>query len=329
MPQPRKHHYLPQFYLRGFSANGRSVYQIEKDGLKSYTCSIADAAAIRDYHQLDYSEAKDSNLLEKKLADLEGEHSVVLEQTLKAGITSPELYVSLIGLVSLLRFRVPTFKTFIENFLREHVRSAGKIMEAAGELPPPPKGLEDILRIENLNISISNWKCLQYMFEAAYEPEQLNLLCAMTPSLIQAPKESFFLTCDHPFVIYHPRAMPTDAYGVGPAQKDVEISVPLSSQVLLQLSWNTESENHLVASPIEVEEFNRRTVIMADSFVFAPEYSKCAVQLVSQYNHCSAGFDFQTLDSNKGHFHLVNCWPVMAASCYPPHPSKDGLADYL
>jgi len=327
MSQPRKHHYLPQFYLRGFSANGRSVYQIEKDGLKSYPCSIADAGAIRDYHQLDYLEAKDPNLLEKKLADLEGELSVVLGQVLKAGITSPEIHMPLIGLVSLLRFRVPTFKTFIENFLRSQVRTAGKILESAGELPPPPKGLEDILRIENLDISISNWKCLEFMFQMAYEPDLLNLLCSMTPSLFHAPKESFFLTCDHPFVIYHPKATPTDLYGVGPAHKDVEISVPLSSRVLLQLSWNTESENQRVASSIEVEEFNRRTVVMADSFVFAPECSKYAGQIVSKYNHCSAGFDFQTLDVNKGGFHLVNCWPVMPAKRYPPRPNKGGGAD--
>ena len=40
MTQPRKHHYLSQFYLRGFSVDGRSVYRIEKRGGRAYLSSI-------------------------------------------------------------------------------------------------------------------------------------------------------------------------------------------------------------------------------------------------------------------------------------------------
>ena len=76
--------------------------------------------------------------------------------------------------MALLRVRIPAFKAHIDAFLRQVVRSVGLIMERKGELPAVPKGLEDVLRVENLSISIANWKCLEYMFKLAADRRTLN-----------------------------------------------------------------------------------------------------------------------------------------------------------
>jgi hypothetical protein len=72
MSSPRKHHFLPQFYLRGFSTNRDGIFQIEKQQGRYYGCKIKDIAAIRDYHKLDGKETSDPQYFEKKLAELEG-----------------------------------------------------------------------------------------------------------------------------------------------------------------------------------------------------------------------------------------------------------------
>src|SRR5215475_10873872 len=117
MSEPRKHHYLPQFYLRGFSAKERAVCHIEKNGGRSYTSSIRVTAAIRDYHELDNPGFDDPNALEKRLAQVETHLAEGLARVIRCGIDTPETHSSLIQLVALLRVRVPAFKAHIDAFL--------------------------------------------------------------------------------------------------------------------------------------------------------------------------------------------------------------------
>jgi hypothetical protein len=316
MSQPRKHHYLPQFYLRGFSANRRSLFQIEKRGGAAYLSSIRDTAAIRDYHELDTDEAKDPAVIEKSLAQIETQLAHALAHAMQYGITTPDTHNLLLQLVGLLRVRVPAFKAAIEAYLQNVVRSVGLMMERKGELPPPPKGFEDVLQMENLSITISNWKLLEFMFRIAADRRLLDILTAMKPTILRAPREESFLTCDQPVAIFHPTASPTDAYGVGLADTDIQVSVPLSSNVLLLLSWGTETATDRDATADEVFEFNRRTIIMADSLIFAAEASELAVKMARRYGHCSAGMELDSLDSGRETLHVARFRPVMLPDHY-------------
>lgn len=321
MSEPRKHHYLPQFYLRGFSANGRSIFQIEKRGGRAYVSSIRDTAAIRDYHELDTEEAEDPSVIEKRLAQIEAQLAEALARAIQCGVTTPETHNLLIQLVALLRVRVPAFKAGIEAYLQNVVRSVGLMMERKGELPPPPKGFEDVCRMENLSITISNWKLLEFMFRIAADRRLFDILAAMRPTILRAPREAFFLTCDQPVAIFHPTASPTDVYGVGFAHAETQVSVPLSSGVLLLLSWGTESPADRHATADEVVEFNRRTVVMADSLVFAPAALELAVETTRRYGHCSAGMSLDFLDAGSEALHVARFRPVMRADRYNVPPN--------
>jgi len=321
MSQPRKHHYLPQFYLRGFSANGRSIFQIEKRGGRTYLSSIRDTAAIRDYHELDTGGVEDPTVFEKRLAQVEAQLAEALARAIRCSITTPETHNLLIQLVALLRVRVPAFKAGVEAFLQNVVRSVGLMMERKGELPPPPKGFEDVLRMENLSITISNWKLLKFMFEIAADRHLFDILTAMRPTILRAPRETFFLTCDQPVAIFHPKASPADAYGVGLANTETEVSVPLSSGVLLFLARGTESATDRGATVDEMIEFNRRTVVMADSLVFAPEASQLAVETTRRYSHCSAGMALDFIDAGSEALHLARFRPVMRPDRYEAPPN--------
>jgi hypothetical protein len=318
---PRKHHYLPQFYLRGFSANGRSVFQVEKRGGRGYVSSIRDTVAIRDYHELDTVDAEDPTVIEKRLAQVEAPLAEALARAVRCGVTTPETHNLLIQLVALLRVRVPAFKAGIEAFLQNAVRSVGLMMERKGELPPPPKGFEDILRIDNLSITISNWKLLEFMFKIAADRRLFDMLAAMKPHVLRAPEGTFFLTCDQPVAIFHPTASPTDAYGIGLADTDTELSVPLSSGVLLLLSWETKSASDRAATADEMIEFNRRTAVMADSLVFASEPSQLAVETTRRYSHCLAGMALDFLDAGNEAVHLARFRPVMRPDRYDVPPN--------
>lgn len=82
-----------------------------------------------------------------------------------------------------MRWRVPAAKDYFSGHLASVVKESGKLLERRGKLPPPPKGYEEILKMENLQGEISNAEPLRHMFRLATDPTMLNLLDAMRLSL--------------------------------------------------------------------------------------------------------------------------------------------------
>ena len=318
MSAPRKHHYLPRFYLRGFSSNSRSLIQIDKASGRASPCSINDVASIRDYHRLDTEDVEDPFELERRLSSIEGELANALQRVLENGISDLATRARLVELVSMLRVRIPAMKSTIEESLRQVVRRTGLIMERSGKLPPPPPGLEHALRMDKLNIKISNWICLQHMFQLAADENILRLLLSMRPSLVHAPETCFFLTCDQPVAVFSPSANLSRTESVALTEPDTQISLPLSRNTLLLLDWLDERPATTIATAAKVEELNRRTVIMATDYVFAPDSNEAEARtLVARYGRFSAGMQPpQTLDTGRSALHLLFFLPVVSRERY-------------
>ena len=319
MSTPRKHHYLPQFYLREFSSNGRSLIQIEKDSGHTATCAIKDVAAIRDYHRLDADDVDDPYELERSLSSIEDKLATATRRVLEHGVEDVTTHARLVELVSMLRMRVPAMKARIEDIIRQVVRSRGLIMERAKELPPPPPGLEDVLRMDKLDIDILNWICLELMFKLAADEDILRLLLSMTLTVIRAPDGEFFLTGDQPVAVFSPSAKLTRSEGVALTASDVELSLPLSRDTLIRLDWKSGSTDYVSATPDEVSEFNRRSVVMASSYVFAPDANAAAAsEIVQRHRQFSAGMQPpQTMDGGLSAIHKLFFRPVVSRDQYP------------
>ena len=115
MSDPRKHHFLPQFYLRGFSTDGRGLFQVEKPGATYYGAQIKDLAAIRDFYELDHDGTTDRYALERHLAILEREQARDVAQTLSDGFQDTGLLARLVQFLAVMRMRVPAVKAHIEG----------------------------------------------------------------------------------------------------------------------------------------------------------------------------------------------------------------------
>lgn len=310
MPQPRKHHYLPQFYLRGFSSDRRTIFQIEKATGKHYRAQIKDTAAIRDFHEIDNGSAEDSYSLEKSLALYESELSEALQLFLAEGISHSIALSKVIRLLSMLRMRVPAIKQYIDQSLSSNIRAAAKMMESSGKLPKPPSGLEEPLRIDNLEISITNWKCLELMFSLADDSDLLNVFDHMRATLYRCQPNQFFVTSDQPVALYHPTLRSSSPYGVGPALRGVEITLPLTAFSLLKLDHEQGQHREIVASPDEVKELNRRTIIMAQNYIFTKEQPQTVSDQAIQWQHIFAGFRFDDLAVGGQLFQIHRSVPV-------------------
>ncbi|MBP1772328.1 MAG: hypothetical protein H6P99_1491 [Holophagaceae bacterium] len=271
MSQPRKHHYLPQFYLRGFSADKIHVFRVEKNSRKWICGNIKNLAAIRDFHIDDGEGSHDPQHIEKALAQLESAHAQDLADLLRDGITNLAALGEVVGLLSMLRMRVPAVKDYVQSSLTSQIKAKFRAMAKAGALPPPPEGFEQLLDPKNLQFEALNWKCLDIMFGMACSKTNISMLAGMRATLLFSPQGHPFITGDQPVSLFLPTNSPGALCGVGPDHPSAVVSLPLSSGKLLILDNRDGPHEERMATPAEVQEFNRRTIVMAKHYLFCQE----------------------------------------------------------
>jgi Protein of unknown function (DUF4238) len=301
MSDPRKHHYLPQFYLRQFSTDSESLYQIEKQTGSFYGCKIRDMAAIRDFHEIDGDDIEDPFALERMLAAIESDLSLEHSALLRDGIKNEQAVGHCISLLSLLRMRVPAVKKHYEESLESKTRIVAENLEKNGKLPPPPPGFEENLKVKNLIFDIFNWKLMELMFGMATNPEVIDIFAGMRVTLLRAPDECLFFTCDQPVAVFYPEFDPS---GVGPSTKGIEISLPLSSTALLKLDHLDGNDEERLATKDEMTEFNRRTVVMAEKYLFSSSREAEIANWAHRSRNINAGFRFTSHKTLRGTYQI-------------------------
>jgi hypothetical protein len=121
--QPRKHHYVPRFYLAGFTSDGTAngtLYVLDKSKQTQWQSTPKDSAHQRDFHAVDLGPNLDPMGVEKRLAHFEGQQSVVLKQILDSQSLPPDDdqgIGDLMGLVALLAVRVPRIRKTVSDFI--------------------------------------------------------------------------------------------------------------------------------------------------------------------------------------------------------------------
>ncbi len=95
MPKESKsaklHHYIPQFYLKGFCDDQRKaqLYCVDKKARKSFISNVKNIASEKDFYKADIP--NNPGIYENALAAAKAEHSKVLEQINKTSSLSNNL----------------------------------------------------------------------------------------------------------------------------------------------------------------------------------------------------------------------------------------------
>lgn len=319
MTIPKKHHYLPQFYLDRFKISPQEgkyphIYRIEKSASpKATSPAIKDTGCKRDYHTLDFDKKdKDRQTVESVLSKIESNQANMINSICENSKISEDQKVPLAEFITTMRFRVPAFKRNIESSLEGIVESTFKILMHQGKLPRPPEELEEIIQKQGydfLKVNIANWKILQHMFEMAFQSENSTLLKEMKFQLIIIPDGHYFITGDSPVALYHPDYNSIKPYGVGPTFKEIELTFPISKKLLIKLTWYGE-EGVIKSKEDEVQEYNRRTIIMADSQIYSSEINPDLIEQVKLFHKVEAGYKLDNLWYGEGAAHIQRFIPV-------------------
>lgn len=295
MSTPRKHHFLPQFYLRGFSVDRRGIYQVRSADGAFHGCAIKDVGALRDFHELDGDDHDDPAAFERALAQVEAQQSSIVQQALCVGGEGDIYHGGLVDFVAVMRMRVPAIKAHVEESLKSEIRARFILMEKHGLLPERPAPLKDV-KLDAFKFTVMNWKCLDLMFRMGASEKNVALLKNMRMTLFRAPFGERFVTSDQPVAVYHP----SESEGVGTRTPGAEVTLPLSSRALLRLDNVPGEHATTIARSADVAEFNRRTMAMAQSFIYCGESPERVAAAIPPRNGRSPGFHFKSVYDGRG-----------------------------
>lgn len=131
--RPRQHHYVPKFYLAGFTRSGTAdgeLYVLDQSRANGWTISPTNAAKQRDYYAVDVGPEVDPNIMEQQiLSPLEGDFSRVIRTIAEQERLPPRNDVCVfsdfalfLNFVAIMVARVPRTRTLVNNLAEIYVK---------------------------------------------------------------------------------------------------------------------------------------------------------------------------------------------------------------
>ena len=285
MPDPKRHHYLPQFYLEGFADRGTlCIYDRVERAYREQT--PRNTAVISHYYSYEGEEGELQTEFETALARVEGEAKPVVEKLAidRKPISARERQV-LSLFIALLRMRVPDFEKEVGELMDTIVKKVNRIVFATEETTQATlKWIEEETGEE---VDASPEDLLRFAAEEKYEltnprARSLGLMFSLADDLARIIYEldwivafagpgADFLTTDNPFTIVPPpKHLRIPHRGVGIVTPGAEKYVPLTRSSLLGMLAPGGRLGFLEFSPEQVEIANMNNATNCDRFVIGP-----------------------------------------------------------
>lgn len=280
------HHYIPRYYLGGFCAPSSSrsiIYVYEKGSQNVFSTSIKNVAQITQY----YSEDTEEYLANQ----VEGPANSVIKKIRDRQVITTEDKIILSRYMITMFKRVPTGKERLEQKSPEIYSSVlDRVEDALDDLLirfPNNDSLQrkaEELSIIRQKLEIDKEYRARFIEDAWLKimdpemtPKSLGALSHMTWQFLTYDKEWVFLTSDNPLFFF-------SKIGIGNERS--EVTFPLSSNIVLWATWRRDiGEGYFPAKQRSVHQINRRTVSIANRYVFHASEADWIISLVNKKRH--------------------------------------------
>lgn len=257
-------HYLPQYYLRGFSKDsGKTIWVYDKQNRKFATQVKGVANENRFY----------SKEMEKYLANsIEGPANAVLGKIRERGKLTKENKRSLTAYIVAMMKRVPRGKERVSELAPNVVgRLAQEIDEefsiAAAEQPDRIEFIKRRrVKIQEILDRCSKEPPKQIWLDnipPETTPRVVAAMSSMTWRFLTFEQRPAILTSDNPVFYFT---------GIGIGKPESEVTFPISSHIALWASWRADlPEGYFPTTTQVVKELNRRMAYNATRYLFHSE----------------------------------------------------------
>lgn len=292
-----KHHYIPQFYLEGFTDRNNNIWVYEKGNPSIRKSRPENEAYQKHYYSFTTPDGKkDSETFEDALSEIEGQAAPIF-QKLKEFKPFDEFDEKergiFAGFLALTLVRVPNFRQKLERPRVETVKiimdllasdtallkSAIKRLERdrGNKIDVPVEELQEFARAGKYDIKVNPEFILERI--GKYTIKFAPIFYEMKWKFFIATDDYKFVTSDNPL---HYCDLTQDRR-VGLLNKNVEVTFPVSKDLAFFGSWQNIKEGYEKADNNLVKEVNLRTVISALRFVYSSKKSDKVNRFVQKY----------------------------------------------
>ena len=280
MNEPKRHHYLPQFYLKNFCKNGFLwVYDREDNKYRQQT--PINTAVKKKYYTITGPDGKSHNKIEAVFANIEDKTKHIIEKIDRKKSIDLEDKCILAIFIAFLYGRVPEFEIEINELTEKLLKRYNKLVipnEKKAEIiirqfandkdqeSMSPKKLLDFVRNENYRIKVPRQHSLKTMYFLATEFPLIFM--QMDWQFWYSSKNSSFITSDNPFVVSRPQNY-NGPYGIG--TKGAKKLIPLTQKVCLVMCDKGERVMNKQISSKDVKNINGLIALECNRFLISKD----------------------------------------------------------
>ena len=273
------HHYIPQYYLKGFaSPDGDMIWVYEKGGSLKFPANIKKIAQKTNYY---------STEVERYLAnEIEGPaNSVIKKIRDRKQLTQSEKEKLAIYMVVMLK-RVPQSKIRMKKMAPAVAQSLQQkwdkeisklILENPSQTDLFEKRRAEIkanLNKYSKNLPKDFWLEL---IPSERTPNIVKVIPKMTWLFLTCEKFPAFLTCDNPVFYFQ---------GIGVGKPESEITFPISSNIVLWATWRSDIQKEYSQIKNQaIKEINRRTATNATRFIYHARDEDWIPRFINKQEH--------------------------------------------
>lgn len=273
MSTPKRHHYVPAWYLKGFSDSENGLLTVYDREREEFRCQKSEQVmVITHYYRQEWApEGVDANLFEKRLACIEGSGQSSFEKliTNPRDITGDDT-AAIITYLELQRLRVPRQAEFT-NEMYKHF-----ISDVAHQIPEVSEALSN----GQVTLTFKD-KGIRFELLRKFGGTLTPYFARMKWYVISAPEGHSFITSDSPVNFVGKTPPPNDSPISAP---DTSVIFPLTSKYILVMH-HPEIENGIESlqdEPIIAKEIN-------DGVISLSSGKDASVDLLQFYNEVIAG----------------------------------------
>lgn len=282
----RKHHFLPQFYLAGFSASSSKddfLWVFDQTEVKQWRARPADIAHQRDFYRVDLP-GVDPDAIEQAFSIFETRAAPVVKKIVDTrNLPSGEEFVVLLNLIAWIAVKIPGLRTSLGKFIEDVAKKTMGLVVATpkrweatlGRMREQGYELGHNVNYEDMRAFVESDEFRVEMARNWYIRVVLNMMDAILPylaarrwSLVIAEPDTGYFTCsDRPVALIWTTEMPA-FYSAGFGMRNTQLTFPLSKEVGLIGEFDGEPTRNTVDRR-RVAGFNSRTGIYAERFVYS------------------------------------------------------------
>jgi len=286
--EPKRHHFLPRFYLSGFTDTGESskrLWAIDRQEARQWQTNVTDAGVQSNLHGVGDVHPEDPAVWEKALAWIEDLVAPVLKEVRKSGELPDGLeFEMLLNLVALMAVRVPavksraeaTFRTILIDRIKAELESPEKwaafesqFQETADNYNPAGyEKMKSFVYSNDYDFRFTSPLFFQTMRIGVQIllPILGNLQWTLFVCKTNAPD---FVTSDRPVTLNG--TLVNDGQGQMPSRKHpIRIAFPISKRMAMIGQWGSGTFSAQADRSI-VAETNRGTIQFAARFLYSPK----------------------------------------------------------